>query len=218
MTIIGLLGLAGSGKNTVGQYIQDEYGFAPVSFADGIKDCLSCIFGWDRQLLEGKSEESRIWREEIDKWWAERLGIPHFTPRFAMTHFGSDVMRNYFHDNIWVLNIERKIQTISKPIVITDVRFAIEMQLTTKLGGKLFRVKRGPDPIWTPVAVAAIGGDKSARERMEKVFRVHESEWASINQPVDAEIRNDADLDALYANVEHAIRRARPLTPKQSRI
>ncbi|MFO7807523.1 MAG: AAA family ATPase [Candidatus Moraniibacteriota bacterium] len=43
-TIIGLVGEVGSGKDTVGEYLEKEYGAKQVRFADPIKETLSIYF------------------------------------------------------------------------------------------------------------------------------------------------------------------------------
>lgn len=198
MELIGLTGLAGSGKDTVGQYLNEKYGYTPVSFADTLKDCVSAIFGWDRVMMEGRTPEDRAWREEVDQWWANKLGIPHFTPRFAMTQFGSDIMRNCFHDEIWVDTTERKINQMGADrVVITDVRFPIEIAMVRRFGGIIYRVKRGEEPKWGSVALKAIKGDMRSVVALKEVFRVHESEWLLYGEPVDATIYNDSDIGQL---------------------
>src|SRR4051812_11153513 len=107
--VIGLVGFAGSGKDTVGQYLVEEHGFTSIAFADPLKDCLSAMFGWDREMLAGRTPNDRLWREQVDEWWANKLGIPHFTPRFAMQNIGTDVMRRTFHDQIWIINTEKRL-------------------------------------------------------------------------------------------------------------
>jgi ferredoxin len=61
--IIGICGLIGSGKGTVADVLVDQ-GFTKVSFADKLKDGVSTIFGWNRAMLEGDTDESRQWREQ----------------------------------------------------------------------------------------------------------------------------------------------------------
>ena len=56
--IIGICGLIGSGKGTVGDILVEQ-GFKKVSFADKLKDGVSTIFGWDRELLEGDTDICR---------------------------------------------------------------------------------------------------------------------------------------------------------------
>ena len=67
--IIGICGLIGSGKGTVADILVDQ-GFKKVSFADKLKDGVAEIFGWDRAMLEGDTDESRQWREQIDNYWS----------------------------------------------------------------------------------------------------------------------------------------------------
>ena len=90
--IVGICGLIGNGKDTAAGFLLDE-GFTQISFAGVLKDIVALIFDWDRELLEGHSDESRIWRETVDKWWANRLDIHDFTPRKALTMIGTDTMR-----------------------------------------------------------------------------------------------------------------------------
>ena len=51
--LIGLVGLIGSGKDTVAERLVMNHNFRKDSFARSLKDAVSVIFGWDRQLLEG---------------------------------------------------------------------------------------------------------------------------------------------------------------------
>ena len=138
--ILGICGFAGAGKDTVGQRLVENYGYTSIAFADPLKDALTAIFGWDRAMLSGRTPESRVWREQIDQWWANKLEIPHFSPRFAMQNFGTDVMRRTFHDQIWIINTEKRILDTDGPVVITDGRFANEIQMLRRLGGRIYRV------------------------------------------------------------------------------
>ena len=83
--LIGICGLIGHGKDTAAGFLIEE-GFERVSFAGVLKDAVANIFSWDRTLLEGNTSESRVWREKVDTWWSNRLGIPNFTPRYTVMH------------------------------------------------------------------------------------------------------------------------------------
>lgn len=204
MDCIGLVGYAGAGKDTVGLYL-NEVGYQSIAFADGIKDCLASMFMWDREMLAGRTPESRAWREQVDPWWADKLGIPHFSPRFAMTTIGTDTVRRHFHDEIWMLGTERKMQAMGGKIVVTDLRHQGELKMMARLGARIYRVRRGPEPKWAEVALKANSGDASAKEKMDKVFMVHESEWGWLGHPVDGVIDNDGDIDELNRNVAKVI-------------
>ena len=41
------------------------------------------MFGWDREMLEGDTEESRDWREKVDPYWSTETGNP-ITPRLIL--------------------------------------------------------------------------------------------------------------------------------------
>ena len=57
--LIGLVGLIGSGKDTVAERLVTDHGFKRDSFAKSLKDAVGNIFGWDRLMLEGQTTESR---------------------------------------------------------------------------------------------------------------------------------------------------------------
>lgn len=202
MSVVALVGFKGSGKDTVGNMLVgfDHHRF---SFADALKDVLAAIFGWDRAMLEGDTAASRAWREQVDPWWAERLGIPHFTPRWAMQNVGTNILRRHLHPDLWLLGVERKIAALppGSGVVLIDARFPNEIGLGRRLGGKVIRVKRGPEPEWFEVARAANEGDEEARWLMTEHYKVHESEWAWIGEPVDAVVENDGTLEDLRVQV-----------------
>lgn len=129
--IIGLSGSIGSGKTTVATYIQSEYGYQPLSFATALKDTVSTVMRWDRELLEGTTQESREWRETVDQWWSNRLGIPNLTPRSVLQNLGTELFRNHFNPDIWVANIEQQLNLYHN-VVLTDCRYLNELALADK--------------------------------------------------------------------------------------
>ena len=210
MKTLGLLGIKGSGKDTVGQYFSEQYGYTSISFADSLKDCLSAIFGWDRMMLEGRNPKSRAWREQVDHWWADKLGIPDFTPRFAMTHFGTDIMRKHFNDEIWILNTQRKIERTEGPVLLNDIRFPNEFDLLKQLNGVALRIER-PDMLtrfsWVGEAKMILKKhhDDPPQEIIQAFnskYNVHESEWYLLNRNVDHILDNHSDIPYLYNQCE----------------
>lgn len=199
--IIGLVGFKGSGKDTVANKLREFKPYSSVAFADSLKDCVSSIFGWDRSQLIGDTRESRAWRETIDPWWADRLGIPEFTPRWAMTNFGTDLMRRHFDERIWLLNTERRMNQISGNIIVSDCRFPNEIALVKSLGGTVGWVRRGPNPPWYSLALMANMGCSISRQAMSRLD-VHESEWAWIGTVFDFNIDNNGSIDDLTGPVK----------------
>jgi|TARA_B100000315_G_C14496721_1_gene550374 hypothetical protein len=207
--IIGLVGLKGCGKDTVADYFITHYdNWIKGSFADSLKDTCACVFGWDREMLEGSTQESREWRETVDEWWAEKLDQSGFTPRIALQLVGTELWRNQFNDGIWLLSFEKKLLDIKENVMITDCRFPNEIDLIKQLGGIIVRVKRGNDPEWWSTAIAdnAERDDPMHELMMPTVYpEVHESEHSWAGCDVDYTIYNHStfnDLENTIKNLE----------------
>ena len=189
--IIAICGLAGSGKGTVADYLVDNHNFNKISFADTVKDVVAVMFDYDRDLLEGVTDESREWREQKDPFWSEILE-KDVTPRYIMQKVGTECMRHGFHPNVWSSIVEQKMKKdLSKHWVIPDCRFAGEKIMVRKLGGQIWQIRRGELPSWWQVAMDINSGKLKHYLIPERV--VHESEWAWVEEDskFDAVIHND---------------------------
>jgi len=208
MNTIGLLGNIGSGKNTVATYLNTK-GCISTSFAGPLKDLSACIFGWERSLLEGDTEQSRDFRESVDLYWSKKLNIPNFTPRLALQLLGTDVMRDHFHKDIWINSLEyrvKKMHSKNKCVVISDVRFRNEVNLLRDMGGTIILVERGDKPEWFDIALKANQGDAVAKHIMNRDFRdVHSSEWDWIGCKIDFVIKNDGTLEDLHTRIDNIL-------------
>ena len=209
--IIGVCGLIGSGKDTIADYLQNIHQFRRESFAHTLKDAVAAVFGWDRELLEGRTKESRAWREQVDPWWAERLGIPKLTPRWVLQYWGTEVVRRGFHDDTWIASLENKLRKTKDDVVISDCRFPNEIAAIKRAGGKVIRVTRGPEPEWYDLAEKVNRGPTRntewalSKNRLEE-YKIHASETAWIGTEFDAVIDNNADgLDNLYGQVKNLV-------------
>lgn len=205
--IITLSGFINSGKDTVADYLCSKHNFKKISFADSLKDTISIIFGWDRELLSGSSVESREWREQIDPWWSKRLGIPHLTPRWVMQYWATEVCRNHFHTDIWVASVEHKLLHSDEDIVITDCRFLNEFNTVKNVGGITMRISRGPNPDWYDAALSFNRGKEgnnswAASKEILARKNVHPSEYSSVGLEYDYFIENDGSLDQLYRKID----------------
>lgn len=188
--IIGICGFIGSGKDSIGNILIQQ-GFQRHSFGDSLKNVVSSIFGWDRALLEGNTEESRRWREAIDPLWSLKLGRA-FSPRMALQEIGTNVMRNTFHQDIWVLSMEMKLKG---DVVVTDCRFSNEIEMIRRKGGKIIHVFRDY-PTWYSNYV------KSGLSLETFVKDIHPSEWSWLSCPPDCVISNDGTLEQLETKVK----------------
>ena len=219
--IISLTGLIGSGKDTVADHLIENYDFVQLSFAESVKDALSKIFGWDREMLEGKTKEHREKRNQVDTWWGTQLGIPNFTPRFAMQNFGTDVMRKHFHDSIWVLSVKDKITRLQQKnpsvrIVISDSRYINELDMLVKeLDGFSIEITRGPLPSWWQSALNHNKLQSNFEKFLYRLYlkhidksdnfikqNVHSSEYDWVGYTFSRTLFNNGTIEELKSNVD----------------
>ncbi len=189
MKIIAICGFIGSGKDTLASLIPNSI---KLSFASTLKDIVAIVFSWDRKLLEGDTSESRLWREQVDEWWSNRLNISNLTPRWILQNWGTEVLRNHFHSDIWIACIENKINHLiknnnDKIIVITDCRFENEIECLKKLNTKFIHIQRGNNPEWIDDYI-----NKSIIPK-----NVHSSEYLWVNTKFDMVIENNGPLEHL---------------------
>ena len=211
--LIGIMGLKSSGKNTVAKMLPVEW--KRMAFADTLKDITAILFGWDRDLIEGDSEYSRKWREEVNEYWAKELGNKNFTPRMALQVLGTDVFRNNFDRDIWVKVLKRKIINSNSDVVVTDVRFPNEANMIKSLGGKIVQVIRGELPEWWNDVADMNKNHRSGEDNKGnigwldkdgKIWSIHPSECslAGVIEP-DYVIHNDSTLDDLHVKVDEML-------------
>ena len=205
--IIGICGFIGSGKDTAANYLVGWHGFRRDSFAGALKDAVAHVFGWDRELLEGLTTEARAWREQVDPWWAERLGMPHLTPRWVLQYWGTEVCRQGFHDDIWIAALENRLRSRTGHTVISDVRFPNEVHAIRNAGGRIVWIKRGADPEWCSTLIEMREHDIALGIRTDymKQFNVHASEWAWVGTRFDAVIDNNGSVEQLYDSLKNLV-------------
>ena len=191
--IIGISGLIGSGKGTVGDILVEQ-GFTKVSFADKLKDGVATIFGWNRAMLEGDTDESRNWREQPDDFWTQETGR-NITPRIVLQEFGTECMRDGFDDSIWVSLLKKQMLDNPGDYVVPDVRFRNEQDMIRELGGEIWRVQRGDVPEWYGCAML----DNTTGGNLMESYDVHVSEykWIDMNNKFNTTIYNNSTLEQL---------------------
>ena len=202
--IVGLVGFIGSGKDSVARHFVDS-GFTRDSFAAPLKDAVSSIFNWPREMLEGDTEQSRMFREAKDQWWSSKLEDKGFTPRWALQYIGTEILRDQFNHNIWLHSLEnRYMATGRKQTVVSDCRFRNEVGLIKTLGGYVVRVKRGDEPHWYETAKEAAAGDQFAQNSLYEMG-IHQSEWDWVNTRVDFVVENSGSLEDLSTSVSDIV-------------
>ena len=130
MKLIGLIGRARSGKDTVAQYLAMQHKFTQVAFADPMKEMLEAAFG-NINFRDGD-------REQLIDWLGK-------SPRQLMQTLGTEWGRNTIHPDLWTLITERKVLKaidFNWSMVISDVRFHNEADMILKHGGELWQIQR----------------------------------------------------------------------------
>lgn len=208
--IIGICGLIGSGKDTAADYLVNIHEFRRDSFAATLKDAVAAVFGWDRDMLEGRTKSSREWREQPDAWWSQRLG-QEITPRWILQYWGTEVCRQGFHDDIWIASLENKLRSTRDDVVISDCRFPNEIRAIRRSGGTVIRIQRGADPAWfEPVRQHLQQGTPRPADLP------HASEWSWAGTEFDRVIDNNGTLDQLYRHISDLVQDLQAATASRS--
>ena len=208
--IIGVCGFIGSGKDTIADYLVNIHQFRRESFANSLKDAIAHVFSWDRDMLEGRTRQSREWREQADPWWSNRLGM-EITPRWILQYWGTEVCRKGFHDNIWIASLENKLRNSKDDIVISDCRFPNEIKSIQNAGGIVIRVVRGLEPEWYDAAISVNRGPNGnstwaiSKARLEKL-QVHASESSWVGTKFNAVVDNNSTMDHLFLQINDLVR------------
>jgi len=170
--IIGLTGQAGSGKDTIGEYLALHRGFAQDSFAAPIRKALAAM-NLGAQAYDDKDKQ------------IPGVGVSW---RVLARSMGTEWGREMIGKSLWVNLLARRVQTyIARGIslVVTDVRMQNEADYIRANGGQVWRVTR---PGWVPrcdqdhppePAVAGIEAD---------VELVNNGTFEELYEQVDAEL------------------------------
>jgi hypothetical protein len=207
--IIGVSGVAGSGKSTVADILTDLR-FVTISLADPIKRLVRDLYAFTDEQLWGPS----ACRNEPDKRYPRADGT-FLTPREALQRFGTEAGRACY-DNTWVDRCLLNAQLVlsgqfayaqalgvhdyrgpGRPevrgVAIPDVRFMNEIAAIHAAGGVVIRIVRPG---------AGLEGAAGAHGS--------ETEQASIpDSEFDYVLDNSATLEQLRENVHRCARAIR---------
>jgi hypothetical protein len=160
--IIGVTGLAGSGKTTVADLLVEKHGFMKIALADPMKRFCQEIFQFSDEQLWGTDTD----KAEPDERYRRPGGVVHrryLTSRFALQTLGTEWGRGCYED-VWVDYCLRATESILRGqnysaklgllpteygpyscpagVVIHDVRFHNEFDAIKNAGGFIVHVRR----------------------------------------------------------------------------
>lgn len=168
MKLLGLTGLAGSGKDAVAKHLFCKHGWSRTAFADPLKQAATHIFG-----LSINDFYDREKKEQVNDYW-------NISPREMLQYLGTEAVRGTFGEDVWVRrwHLSYTIIKDTDNVVVTDVRTPTEADWLRRQGGKIVEVRR-------PGA-----GLSGASGR-------HVSESGLTAEWIDGVIHNDRGLEAL---------------------
>jgi len=210
--LIGVRGKARSGKDTVGEVIQQLRAETKLTaFARPIKEFCGEVFGWNDEHLYGRLKDQGDTRyPRVD---GNSVFIEHLTPRYAMQFLGTEWGRECYRE-VWVAYAFRRagewlttatIETITgaagfargssridrtRLVVITDVRFVNEARAIKKAGGHVIAVERPKVGLRGPAAAHASEMEMDSQEMAELTDQV---------------IKNNGTLAQLERRVEETL-------------
>lgn len=189
--LIGLNGFKGSGKDTVGAYLVENYGFTRLSFADKLKESAAALFGI-------KKEKWDEWKN-FDSYTVEIKG-PSFgssrdirtwsklTAREFLQRYGTESHRDVFGYDFWV----DALLTSFEPAKLNNGRFVIT---DARFDNELVAIRSKPYAFTWQIVRAGYSGED------------HPSEIEPEPALISHRIFNSGTLEELYAEVDLACKK-----------
>jgi len=190
MSLIGLTGPGGSGKDVIASYLVKNQGFKRVAFADKLKELAYELNPEIPELyddLQGVVDNCG-WDQGKELSPFNTLNSERYPVREYLQTLGVS-MRTVFGEDFWIDQVGYLVEghwlESNKNVVITDVRFPNELKYVQKtMAGEVWRV--------------------TGRSRASVVHSTHVSEQKL--EGVDVQISNTAGFDYLYDQVEDALK------------
>ena len=140
--IIGLTGNIGSGKDTVADFLVENYGYTKVGFSDVMYDAVCALWGITK-------EEALAWKGYASVYAKDDNGnqLMH-TWREHLQRFGTEMGREVFGPDFWVDQFNQKYLDLwdeeldSLRLVVRDVRFNNEAENIVDFGGDIWHIIR----------------------------------------------------------------------------
>lgn len=188
MKNIGLIGVSRSGKDTIGRFLVETYGYRRVAFADAVRRSLLAVDPYVRPVEVTDVGAAGTVSRGVDVerlsavvgrigWERAKDEVPEV--RRLLQAYASEGVRDVLGADTWLnigLRAADEANADGVPVVFTDVRFRNEVDALRERGAFLVYILRP--------GTAPANGHRSEREL----------------SPVDADtvIHNDGDLLSLY--------------------
>lgn len=175
--LIGLAGLAGAGKDTVRNMLEEEHDFTGIAFADPIRNMVGALLA-DNGFSTKWMFERHLKEQPVD---GLDLSYRHLAQTLG-TEWGRHLQADFWL-RIAQSRIEHHRKTGARKFVISDVRFVNETQWIKDQGGEVWLIKRP--------GIAAV--------------RDHESERQIAEITADRVIDNSGSIEDLWTFVNDVL-------------
>tara|TARA_B100001939_G_scaffold348148_1_gene373194 strand:- start:10894 stop:11451 length:558 start_codon:yes stop_codon:yes gene_type:complete len=167
---VGITGRAGSGKDTLADYLVAKHGFTKYTLSTPLKQAINAMFGWNMAMWEDR------------KWKETKHRLTGVSPRQLAQTLGTEWGRRLVGEDLWIRLLEDRINRdlINKTglkIVVPDIRFSNEAQWLKSKGGTIVQIHR--------IGVAHASA--------------HVSELGISHRLVDINIHNNGSLEEFLA-------------------
>lgn len=172
MKIIGLTGLARSGKDSIAKYLWAQHEYTRIAFADPLKMAAQHIFGLT---------DEQTWSDDLKAVVIDYWGM---SPRQMFQKLGTEAIKGTFGANTWAKRWELSYGpfALTDDVVVPDVRTDVEAALLRYYGGVIIEVSRKS---------AGLSGDEGS----------HSSE-SGLSTFAEFEITNDGTMQDLHEAVD----------------
>lgn len=141
--LVSIFGLKRAGKDTLGDELVTAFNYTKFHFADNLRDILYNTNPWINtdNWYNGKIAAVRL-QELVDDvgWEVAKADYPEV--RRLMQLMGTEGCRAILGDHVWIDALERQIDQVDGPVVVTDGRFYNESRWVKSLGGTVVLMHR----------------------------------------------------------------------------
>ena len=177
--IMAFVGKAGAGKTTAARFLEENYFYIRLRFADKLKRMMKEL-GLSNEEIEGNLKFTPC----------ELLGGK--TPRHAMQTLGTEWGRDLITPNLWVNALDRQLQKYVKEgcnnFVVDDLRFVNELNYLNSLKGDGCKV-------------VIVGIERNNKENESS--HISETQMEEITR--DHTIFNYFDLETLHKSIDEVM-------------
>lgn len=180
MTLIGLTGFKGSGKDTVARFLVQQGGFKRYAFADPLKEAVAAMLRWPVEALHSEAKDQLLPGRAFQP---EETPRPLYfrTPRDILQRLGTEVIREQLGPDFWIWCLEQRLrEDAPERVVVTDARFLNEADWIRRRG-RLWHIHR-------PSLQSGAAPEHASDQGLEP-------------QPEEVEILNDKTVRALEQRV-----------------